>query len=81
METEVFKEQVYKPFNDAWKILKMIQYAGQSSDDQEKWNMFIREIDRFAAEYKDNYFAKETLVRMLMDAGNDIAKMNNRGTK
>jgi len=75
METEVFKQKVYGPYSDAWKILKLIQFAGQSKDDDEKWQMYMKEIDKFDKKYPDNRF-KDTLVKMLIDAGDDIAKMN-----
>ncbi len=75
METEVFKQKVYGPYSEAWKILKIIQYAGQSADNDKTWQMYMNEIDRFDKKYGDNRF-KDTLVRMLLDAGDDIAKMN-----
>lgn len=76
MNTEEFKEKIYGPYSEAWKILKMIQFAGQSSHDDELWQKYMNEIDRFSKENEGNAFAKDTLVRMLLDAGGNIAKMN-----
>lgn len=76
MNTEEFKEKIYGPYSEAWKILKMIQFAGQTAKDDELWQKYMNEIDRFSKENDKNAFAKETLVRMLLDAGGDIAKMN-----
>jgi len=76
METEGFKEKIYGPYSDAWKILKMIQFAGQNEKDDELWQSYMKEIDRFSKENEGNVFATETLVRMLIDAGDNIAKMN-----
>lgn len=78
METEVFKQKIYGPYSEAWKILKLIQFAGSSADNDEKWQMYMREIDRFDKKYGDNRF-KDTLVKMLIEAGDDIAKMNKGG--
>lgn len=75
METEVFKQKIYGPYAEAWKIIKLIQYAGQSADDDEKWQMYMKEIDRLDKKYGENRF-KDTIVKMLIDAGDDIAKMN-----
>lgn len=79
MENEKFIKKIYGPYSEAWKILKLIQHAGQSQADDETWQKYMREIDRFGKEYKDNSFATDTLVRMLIDAGDNIAKMNGRG--
>lgn len=76
MNTEGFKEKIYGPYSEAWKILKVIQYAGQSEKDDETWQKYMSEIDRFAEVHYDNTFAKDTLVQMLLAAGDDIARMN-----
>jgi len=84
MEDKVFKEKVYGPYSEVWKILRIIQFAGQSNDDQEKWDMYIKEIDRYAEKYKDNEIA-QGLISFLVGyddfrgAGDIIARMN-RGT-
>lgn len=75
MKAEVFKEKVYGPYSEAWKIIKIIQTAGKSSKDDEIWQKYMREIDSFDKKYPGNRF-KDTLVKMLIDAGDDIAKMN-----
>ncbi len=79
MKTEVFKEKIYAPYGEAWKILKIIQEAGQTEKDSPVWEMYMREIDRLSKKYKGNPFA-ENLITMLLDAGDTIAKMN-RGMK
>ena len=76
MNTEEFKEKIYAPYSEAWKIIKIIQFAGQGTNSDELWEAYLREIDRFSKENKENEFAKETLVKMLIDAGCVIAKMN-----
>lgn len=76
MNEAEFKEKVYAPYKEAWKILKMIEFAGTHEADDETWQMYMKEIDRFSKTNDGNHFAQETLVRMLIDAGDDIAKMN-----
>ena len=76
MNEAEFKEKVYAPYKEAWKILKMIEFAGTHEADDETWQKYMKEIDRFSKTNDGNHFAQETLVRMLIDAGEDIAKMN-----
>lgn len=78
MTDEIFKAKYHAPFNDAWKILKLIQYADQTSDSDEQWQRYMKEIDRLRATYPDNHFV-EHLIRLLYDAG-DVIKEENRKT-
>lgn len=85
MEDKIFKEVVYGPYLDAWKIIKIIQYAGQSEKDQETWNMFMKEIDRYTETYKDNEIAQGLISFIIgyddyKGAGDIIARLN-RGTE
>ena len=75
METQEFKQKIYAPYTDAWKILKIVQTAGQTPKDDPVWEMYMREIDRLSKKYKGNPFV-ENLITMLLDAGDSIAKMN-----
>ena len=78
MNNEVFKAKYHAPYNDAWKILKLIQYADQTSDSDAQWQRYMKEIDRLRATYPDNQFVKH-LIRLLYDAG-DVIKEENRKT-
>ena len=73
-----FKENIYKPYNEAWKVLKLIQYADQTDATEEQWQRYMKEIDRLRATYPDNQFV-EHLIRLLYDAG-DVIKEENRKT-
>ena len=75
METKEFKEKIYGPYNEAWKVIKIIQYAGQGKEDDATWQEYMTAIDTFAKKFKDNRF-KDNLVMMLLEAGDTIAKMN-----
>ena len=75
MNDIAFKESIYKPYNEAWKVLKLIQYADQTDNTEEQWQRYMKEIDRLAAAYPGNKFV-DKLITLLLDAGDVIAKMN-----
>lgn len=70
-----FRKKIYKPYNEAWKIIKLIQYADQTANTDEQWQRYMKEIDRLAAAYPKNKFV-DKLITLLLDAGDVIAKMN-----
>ena len=76
MNDSTFKTKIYEPFLETWKIIKLIQYADQTPAQEEQWNRYVKEIDRLDKTYPDNPFA-QNLIRLLLDAGDSIAKMNN----
>lgn len=77
MTEEKFKQEIYAPYVEAWKILKLIQYADQTSDSDEQWQRYMREIDRLQKTYPDNKFV-EQLITLLLNAGDIIAKENRK---
>ena len=77
MDTTTFKAKIYEPYLEAWKILKLIQYADQTSDSDEQWQRYMREIDRLQKTYPDNKFV-EQLITLLLNAGDIIAKENRK---
>ena len=77
MNDTVWKQQIYEPYLETWKILKLIQYADQTADYDNQWQMYMKEIDRLDKQYPDNKFA-QNLIRLLLDAGDSIARMNNK---
>ena len=77
MDTTTFKAKIYEPYLEAWKILKLIQYADQTSDSDEQWQRYMREIDRLQKTYPDNKFVGE-LITLLLNAGDIIAKENRK---
>ena len=78
MDTTTFKAKIYEPYLETWKILKLIQYADQTSNSDEQWQRYMKEIDRLRATYPGNHFV-ERLIRLLYDAG-DVIKEENRKT-
>ena len=79
MDNSTFRETIYGPYMDTWKIIRLIQYADQTADSDAQWQRYIKEIDRLAAAYPDNPFT-DKLITLLLDAGDVIAKMNGGGT-
>ena len=77
MNDETFKSKYYNPFLETWKILKLIQYADQTSDSDEQWQRYSKEIDRLSKTYPGNKFVEE-LITLLLNAGDVIAKENRR---
>lgn len=77
MDTTTFKAKIYEPYLEAWKILKLIQDADQTSESDKQWQLYIKEIDSFKAKYPDNKFVDE-LITLLFNAGDIIAKENRK---
>lgn len=77
MTDEKFKTNYYNPFLETWKILKLIQYADQTTDSDAQWQRYMKEIDRLAKTYPENKFV-EKLITLLLDAGDVIARDNKK---
>lgn len=77
MNNEKWKQTIYEPYLEAWKILKLILYADQTSDSDEQWQRYSKEIDRLSKTYPGNKFVEE-LITLLLNAGDVIAKENRR---
>ena len=77
MDTTTFKAKIYEPYLEAWKILKLIQNADQTSKSDKQWQLYIKEIDSFKAKYPDNKIVDE-LITFLLNAGDIIAKENRK---
>lgn len=77
MDDETLKAKYYEPFLETWKIIRLVQYADQTTDSDAQWNRYIKEIDRLKKTYPGNPFV-ESLIALLLDAGNIIAKENRK---
>lgn len=73
MKDGEFKEKIYGPYSESWKMLKLLQYCSKHNK-HENWEKYVNEVDRFC-KAADNPF-KERLSRFLLDAAEDIAAMN-----
>lgn len=82
MTDQKFKEVIYQPYLETWKVLKILQHAYKHLSDPEKdkvndeiWTQFQREAKRLEKTYPGNPFVEE-LLRLLFTADDVIAKMN-----
>lgn len=75
MTNEVFVKEIYEPYNEAYRLMKMIKDCGPSDSD-EIWSSFVEEIEKFS-EIHDTEMG-HVIARMLTDAADAIAKMNDK---
>jgi hypothetical protein len=73
MDNERFLKEIYEPFNEAYKLIKMLKDC--SSDDSEKtWNEFVALLDRFTEEHDTDI--GHSMARMLTDISAYIGTIN-----
>ena len=76
MNEQKFKEKVYGPYGEAWKIIKLLSVAEDKSPDlQEILTNYISEVGKFKEKYADNEFAL-ALYDLLLNADTKIMRMN-----
>ena len=71
-----WKQKVYDPYLEAWKILKLIQHGSHHGTD-ELWEQFNKEAIRLSHTYPQNRYI-ESLCQMLLEAADYIAEENSR---
>lgn len=72
MTDETFKEKIYGPYLEAWKIIKILQEAYQKP---ELFLQYSKAVDKFAERYAGNDFAQTIRNRLLLCTDDVIAKM------
>ena len=72
MNNEKWKKEIYNPYVETWKIIKILQEAYQKPH---LFNQYIDEVQRFAEEYAGNEFAELLRAKLLLNADDVIAKM------
>ena len=82
MTDQKFKEAIYQPYLETWKVIKILQHAYKHLPDPERdkvndeiWKQFQREAERLEKTYPDNPFVDE-LLRLLFSADEVISRMN-----
>ncbi len=75
MDDEKFKKRYHEPYLETWKILRLVQYADQTADSDAQWQRYMKEIDRLDKTYPGSPFVQD-LIKLLLDAGDKIAKDN-----
>lgn len=73
MTTEKWKADIYDPYVDAWKIIKILQDAYNKP---ELFDQYIDEVQRFADAYAGNDFAELLRLKLLLRADDVITRMN-----
>lgn len=79
MKTEVFKQKIYGPYADCWKVLKLLQFAGEGGFTQEQVNEYWEAVEKFQNDNQGNEFAEFMRKNVLLHADNIIVRMNERG--
>lgn len=75
MDDKTFYNEIYMPYNEAWKIIKQIKDGSATGPGCEKvWLKFVEDTDRFTKKYDTD--AGHAIARMLTDMGDIIAKIN-----
>ena len=48
---EKFKQEIYAPYVEAWKIAKLLQYLDETPDPDALWEKVVKEQNRLADTY------------------------------
>lgn len=72
MTNDRWKTDIYKPYLETWKIIKILQEAYNKP---QLFSQYIDEVQRFAEEYAGNEFAELLRAKLLLNADDVISKM------
>ena len=72
MTDERWRSEIYEPYLETWKIIKILQEAYNKP---ELFNKYIDEVQRFADAYAGNEFAELLRTKLLLNADDVISKM------
>ena len=73
MDDSKWRQNVFGPYVDAWKIIKILQDAYNKP---ELFDQYIDEVQRFADAYAGNDFAELLRLKLLLRADDVITRMN-----
>ena len=84
MDKSVFRQKIYGPYHDIWKIIKIIEYAGKGAEFDKTWEIYMDTLERYIKAYprsqvKGTY--EDYLVKALLEAAEIIAKENQKDLK
>ena len=51
MTEEKFKQEIYSPYVETWKIAKLLQYLDETPDPAAVWEKVVKELHRLANTY------------------------------
>ena len=72
MTKEKWKSEVYEPYVETWKIIKILQEAYNKP---QLFQQYIDGVQRFADQYAGNEFAELLRAKLLLNADDVISKM------
>lgn len=72
MTDERWRAEVYEPYLESWKIIKILQEAYNKP---ELFNKYIDEVQKYADKYAGNEFAELLRAKLLLNADDMISKM------
>ena len=72
MTEERWRAEVYEPYLESWKIIKILQEAYNKP---ELFNRYIDEVQKYADKYAGNEFAELLRAQLLLNADDVISKM------
>lgn len=72
MNDSKWRQNVFGPYVDAWKIIKILQEAYNKPH---LFSQYIDEVQRFADQYTGNEFAELLRAKLLLNADDVISKM------
>lgn len=73
MTDEKWRTDIYNPYVEAWKAIKILQEACKKP---ELFNEYMDKVDKFAKQYAGNDFAELLRSRLLLKADDVIAQMS-----
>lgn len=72
MDAKTFREKIYEPYYESWKIIKILQEAYNKP---ELFTKYIDEVQQYADKYAGNEFAELLRKQLLLNADDVISKM------
>ncbi len=76
MDNKDFTEKIYGPYNEAWKLIKLLQHCAKYEETKEYWDLWYKELERYSKKYPGNKFAEDLKMFVGHTAANDIRDMN-----
>lgn len=72
MTDERWRSEIYEPYLETWKIIKILQEAYNKP---ELFSIYIDEVQQYADKYAGNEFAELLRAKLLLNADDVISKM------
>lgn len=76
MDDNTFKVKIYGPYSEAWKIVKLLRFAGVGGFRMEQVDDYWQAVDRFEKQFAGNKFAELLLNSVLLHVDDIIIRLN-----